>query len=200
MKRESKIKKLIIKNYKYIKKMKTQETESLENQNPLQEDQTNNTLDIKIGSEEKIVELQLKIEELNDKYLRLYSEFDNFRKRTAKEKIELFQTGGENVLSTLLPLVDDFERAIKSNVDITDATIISDGVNLIYNKFKSTLSNKGLEVMKTVGEPFNTDLHEAITNIPAPKEELKGKVIEELEKGYILNGKVIRFAKVVIGN
>ncbi len=180
--------------------MKTQETESLENQNPLQEDQTNNTLDIKIGSEEKIVELQLKIEELNDKYLRLYSEFDNFRKRTAKEKIELFQTGGENVLSTLLPLVDDFERAIKSNVDITDATIISDGVNLIYNKFKSTLSNKGLEVMKTVGEPFNTDLHEAITNIPAPKEELKGKVIEELEKGYILNGKVIRFAKVVIGN
>lgn len=200
MKRESKIRKLIIKNYKYIKKMKTQETESLENQNPLQEDQTNNTLDIKIGSEEKIVELQLKIEELNDKYLRLYSEFDNFRKRTAKEKIELFQTGGENVLSTLLPLVDDFERAIKSNVDITDATIISDGVNLIYNKFKSTLSNKGLEVMKTVGEPFNTDLHEAITNIPAPKEELKGKVIEELEKGYILNGKVIRFAKVVIGN
>ena len=200
MKRESKIRKLIIKNYKYIKKMKTQETESLENQNPLQEDQTNNTLDIKIGSEEKIVELQLKIEELNDKYLRLYSEFDNFRKRTAKEKIELFQTGGENVLSTLLPFVDDFERAIKSNVDITDATIISDGVNLIYNKFKSTLSNKGLEVMKTVGEPFNTDLHEAITNIPAPKEELKGKVIEELEKGYILNGKVIRFAKVVIGN
>ena len=100
----------------------------------------------------------------------------------------------------MLPLVDDFERAIKSNVDITDATIISDGVNLIYNKFKSTLSNKGLEVMKTVGEPFNTDLHEAITNIPAPKEELKGKVIEELEKGYILNGKVIRFAKVVIGN
>jgi len=200
MKRESKIRKLIIKNYKYIKKMKTQETESLENQNPLQEDQTNNTLDIKIGSEEKVVELQLKIEELNDKYLRLYSEFDNFRKRTAKEKIELFQTGGENVFSTLLPLVDDFERAIKSNVDITDATIISDGVNLIYNKFKSTLSNKGLEVMKTVGEPFNTDLHEAITNIPAPKEELKGKVIEELEKGYILNGKVIRFAKVVIGN
>ena len=147
-----------------------------------------------------VEELQAKIIELNDKYLRLYSEFDNFRKRTAKEKIELMQTAGENVFKTMLPVVDDFERAVKSNSEITDAAAIKEGVNLIYHKLKNSLTQKGLEEMKTVGEVFNTDLHEAVTNIPAPSEKLKGKVVEELEKGYTLNGKVIRFAKVVIGS
>ncbi|MFY9309709.1 MAG: nucleotide exchange factor GrpE [Bacteroidia bacterium] len=150
--------------------------------------------------EKKIAELQSKVDELNDKYLRLYSEFDNYRKRTAKERIELIQTAGEDVFKSLLPVVDDFERAIKSTTETTDAKTIADGVQLIYNKLKNTLTQKGLEEMKSVGEVFNADVHEAITNIPAPSEEMKGKVVDEVEKGYTLNGKIIRFAKVVIGN
>lgn len=192
---ESNIKK--IKNI--FKKMNKQETEKVDDQNQPQEEQHTEAA-IQLINEDKITELQSKIDELNDKYLRLYSEFDNFRKRTAKEKIELIQSASENAFKIMLPIVDDFDRAIKSNSDITDVKVISDGVNLIYNKFKSTLSQKGLEEMKSIGEPFNTDLHEAITNVPAPSEDLKGKVIEELEKGYMLNGKVIRFAKVVIGS
>lgn len=192
---ESSIKK--IKNI--FKKMNKPETEKVDDQNQPQEEQHTEAA-IQLINEDKITELQSKVDELNDKYLRLYSEFDNFRKRTAKEKIELIQSASENAFKIMLPIVDDFDRAIKSNSDITDAKVISDGVNLIYNKFKSTLSQKGLEEMKAIGEPFNTDLHEAITNVPAPSEDLKGKVIEELEKGYMLNGKVIRFAKVVIGS
>jgi molecular chaperone GrpE len=192
---ESSLKK--IKNI--FKKMNKPETEKVEDQNQPQEEQHTEAA-IQLINEDKITELQSKVDELNDKYLRLYSEFDNFRKRTAKEKIELIQSASENAFKIMLPIVDDFDRAIKSNSDITDAKVISDGVNLIYNKFKSTLSQKGLEEMKAIGEPFNTDLHEAITNVPAPSEDLKGKVIEELEKGYMLNGKVIRFAKVVIGS
>lgn len=145
-------------------------------------------------------ELQGKLAELNDKYLRLYSDFDNFRKRTAKEKVDLIQSGGEDVFKSMLPIIDDFERAIKSNAETTDIHTINEGVNLIYNKFKNILSQKGLEEMKSMGEPFNTDLHEAITSIAAPSEETKGKILDELEKGYTLNGKVIRFAKVVIGS
>ncbi len=179
--------------------MSKQETEKVEEQNGQQEIQSNPEA-VQLVNEDKIAEMQAKVDELNDKYLRLYSEFDNYRKRTAKEKIDLFQNAGENIFNSLLPIIDDFERAIKSNADITDVKIISDGVNLIYNKFKNTLIQKGLEEMKSIGEPFNTDLHEAITNVPAPSENLKGKVIEELDKGYTLNGKVIRFAKVVIGN
>ncbi len=192
---ESSIKK--IKNI--FKKMNKPETEKEDDQNQPQEEQHTEAA-IQLINEDKITELQSKVDELNDKYLRLYSEFDNFRKRTAKEKIELIQSASENAFKIMLPIVDDFDRAIKSNSDITDAKVISDGVNLIYSKFKSTLSQKGLEEMKSIGEPFNTDLHEAITNVPAPSEDLKGKVIEELEKGYMLNGKVIRFAKVVIGS
>lgn len=189
-----------IKKIKNIfKKMSKQETEKVEEQNGQQEIQSNPEA-VQLVNEDKIAEMQAKVDELNDKYLRLYSEFDNYRKRTAKEKIDLFQNAGENIFNSLLPIIDDFERAIKSNADITDVKIISDGVNLIYNKFKNTLIQKGLEEMKSIGEPFNTDLHEAITNVPAPSENLKGKVIEELDKGYTLNGKVIRFAKVVIGN
>lgn len=182
--------------------MDTQEAEKVNNQTDQNEEKKDPKEhdEILLVNDDKITEMQVKIDELNDKYLRLYSEFDNFRKRTAKEKIELIQTGGEDVFKNLLPVVDDFERAIKSNSEITDIKVITDGLNLIYNKFNSTLSQKGLAEMKSIGEPFNTDLHEAITNIPAPSDDLKGKVIEELEKGYTLNGKVIRFAKVVIGS
>ncbi|HEX8515406.1 MAG TPA: nucleotide exchange factor GrpE [Bacteroidia bacterium] len=193
-----------MRNIKNIfKKMSTQENETLNEQN----EQEQNTQEPKeeVKTEEtdprdsKITELEAKVNELNDKYLRLYSEFDNFRKRTAKEKLELIQAGGEDVFKSILPVMDDFERAIKSNSDTSDVKALNDGFQLIYNKLKSTLTHKGLEEMKTAGEPFNADIHEAITNIPAPSEELKGKVVDELEKGYMLNGKIIRFAKVVIG-
>lgn len=147
----------------------------------------------------KIAELEAKVNELNDKYLRLYSEFDNFRKRTAKERIDLINTAGEDIFKNLLPVLDDFERAIKSNAETEDIKAVNDGVNLIFNKFKSVLTAKGLQEMKSHGETFDADIHEAITNIPAPSDDLKGKVVDELEKGYTLNGKIIRFAKVVIG-
>jgi molecular chaperone GrpE len=150
-------------------------------------------------TEKQLLELKAKLEEVNDKYLRLYSEFDNFRKRTAKEKVELMQSAGEDVFKSILPVLDDFERAIKSNTETTDIKAVNDGVNLIFNKLKSTLTQKGLTEMNAVGSTFDPDVHEAITNIPAPSEDLKGKVVEELEKGYSLNGKIIRFAKVVIG-
>lgn len=181
-----------------FKKMSTPESEKVEEQNeeknPQEEVNTEN------ASEKQIAELKAKADEINDKYLRLYSEFDNFRKRTAKEKIELMQSAGEDVFKSILPVLDDFERAIKSNLETTDVKAVSDGVNLIFNKFKSTLTQKGLAEMSAVGTTFDADIHEAITNIPAPSEDLKGKVVEELEKGYTLNGKIIRFAKVVIGN
>lgn len=182
--------------------MSTKENESVQDQTNENIEEQKEQADVKPTDEKeaKIKELQTKADELNDKYLRLYSEFDNYRRRTAKERIELIQTAGEDIFKNLLPVVDDFERAIKSNSETTDVKTITDGVTLIYNKFKNTLSQKGLEEMKSQGEVFNTDLHEAITNIPAPSEDLKGKVVDELEKGYTLNGKVIRFAKVVIGN
>lgn len=188
-----------MKKFKNIfKKMSTTESQNVNDQNeeqiPLEEA---NVLDEK---EKQIVELKMKSDELNDKYLRLYSEFDNFRKRTAKEKSEMLQSGGEDVFKSILPVLDDFERAIKSNSETTDVNAVNDGVNLIFNKLKTSLTQKGLSEMNAVGELFDADIHEAITNIPVPSDELKGKVVEELEKGYRLNGKIIRFAKVVIGS
>lgn len=145
--------------------------------------------------------LEDQIAEWNDKYLRLYSEFDNYRKRTLKEKIELSRTASSEIITKLLPVLDDFERAIKAfdtNADTTEA--IKEGILLIFNKFLTILNQQGLNQMKTIGEKFDTDFHEAITNIPAPTPDMKGKVIDEIEKGYLLNEKVIRYAKVVVGN
>ena len=180
--------------------MNTKNSEKVDEQNDQNEEQkTTDEVQAVDEKDNKIAELGAIVNELNDKYLRLYSDFDNFRKRTAKEKVELIQTGGEDVFKNILPVLDDFERAIKANTETADIKAVNDGVNLVYNKFKSTLTQKGLEEMKSIGEVFNPDLHEAITNIPAPSEDMKGKIVEELEKGYMLNGKIIRFAKVVIG-
>jgi molecular chaperone GrpE len=136
----------------------------------------------------------------NDKYIRLYSEFDNFRRRTAKEKIDLMNNGAADFFKMMLPVVDDFERALKSINDASDVDALKQGVDLIYTKFKNTLTAKGLKEMESKEQPFDADLHEAITQIPAPTADLKGKVVDELEKGYYLNDKVIRYAKVVVGN
>lgn len=143
--------------------------------------------------------LKAEIAELNDKYLRLYSEFDNMKRRNAKERLELMQTAGKDILLSLLPVIDDFERAQKSFENATDIAAMKQGVELIYNKFTNILNQRGVKPMDSVGKTFDVDYHEAITKIPAPSEELKGKVVDEVEKGYILHDKVIRFAKVVIG-
>ncbi len=140
-----------------------------------------------------------KYNELNDKFLRLYSEFDNYKKRTAKERIEFAKSAAQDVFVAILPVIDDFERAIKSNETLEDINAIKDGLKLIHHKFSTILNKKGLEPMETIGKEFDADLHEAITNVPAPNEDMKGKVIDEVEKGYLLNGKVIRYAKVVVG-
>lgn len=140
-----------------------------------------------------------KYAELNDKFLRLYSEFDNFRKRTNKEKVELIETANASLLKDLIPVLDDFERAILNNENVEDVATLKEGFTLIYNKFNANLEAKGLKPMLAKGETFDSELHEAIANIPAPSEDLKGKVIDDVEKGYYLKEKVIRYAKVVVG-
>jgi len=145
-------------------------------------------------------EYQLKVNELNDKYLRLHAEFDNFRKRTLREKIELSRTASEEMIRELLPVLDDFDRALASMKETDKIEAVKEGVEHIQAKMKNIFVARGLQEMKTTGEAFNTDFHEAITSTPAPTEDLKNKVVEEVQKGYLLYDKVIRFAKVVIGS
>lgn len=149
-----------------------------------------------LTAEEK---LQAEVQQLNDKYLRLYAEFDNYKRRTQKERVELLQTAGKDVIVSLLPVLDDFDRALKAMESATEVAPVKEGILLVSNKLKNTLAQKGLKDVESINQPFNTDFHEAITNIPAPTEDLKGKVIDEVEKGYTLNENVIRFAKVVVG-
>lgn len=166
-----------------------QET-SQENEAPLTEEE-------KLAQElEKANE---QIEEQKDKYLRLSAEFDNYRKRTMKEKAELILNGGEKSISSILPIVDDFERALKNMETATDVAAVKEGVELIYNKFMSVLGHNGVKVIETKEQPLDTDYHEAIAVIPAPNEALKGKILDCVQTGYILNDKVIRHAKVVVG-
>ena len=148
----------------------------------------------------EVDELKKQLAELNDKYLRLYSEFDNYRKRTIKEKSELIKTASEDVMKAMLPIIDDFERAIKANEKVEDAAPIKEGINLIYNKLKSNIQQKGLTAFESIGQEFNSDTMEAITHIPATDETQKGKVVDEIEKGYKLGDKVIRYARVVVAN
>lgn len=148
----------------------------------------------------EVEKLQQEVAALNDKYLRLFAEFDNYKRRTQKERAELLKTAGKDIIVSMLPVLDDFDRANKAMQGATDVAPILEGLALVHHKLKSTLNQKGLKEMETLHTPFDTDLHEAITNIPAPNEELKGKVMDELEKGYTLNDKVIRFAKVVVGS
>ena len=144
-------------------------------------------------------ELENQIAELKDKYLRQVAEFDNYRKRTLKEKTELILNGGENILKSLLPVIDDMERAQKSMEKSEDLSSIKEGINLVFKKFVTTLENAGLKKIDTDGKDFNTDEHEAIAMIPAPTDDMKGKVIDCVQPGYKLNDKVIRHAKVAIG-
>ena len=145
-------------------------------------------------------EYQLKVNELNDKYLRLYSEFDNFRKRTMKEKIDLRQTASEDLIKDLLPVLDDFDRAMASMTSTDNIEAIIEGEKLIQAKMRTILASKGLQEIKSIGETFDTDFHEAVTSIPAPSKDLKNKVVDEIQKGYMLHDKVIRFSKVITGS
>jgi molecular chaperone GrpE len=138
--------------------------------------------------------------ELKDKYLRLYADFENLRRRTAKEKMELVSTANESLLLALLPVVDDFGRAMNALESNGDLNALKEGITLIFSKMTRTLEAKGLKPMVAKGEVFNADLHESVTQFPAPTEEMKGRVIDEIERGYSLNDKVIRFAKVIVGN
>jgi len=154
------------------------------------------------AADQKVDELEtlsLKCAELNDKNLRLMAEFDNYRKRTLKERIDLLKTAGEKVLVDMLPLVDDFERGLKVMETSEDVQAVKDGVELIYSKFMSFLLQNGVKAIPTENETFDTQFHEAITTFPAPSEDLKGKIIDCVAKGYTMNEKVIRFSKVVVG-
>jgi molecular chaperone GrpE len=172
-------------------------------------DATNPTADeIKSEVEQDVNELhenesardwEAELKAFEDKYLRLHAEFDNYKRRTGAERIELFKTANQEVLVSLLPVLDDFGRALKAMQTATDIAAVKEGIELVNNKFNAILTSKGLKPMDAAGQPFDSDFHEAITNIPAPTEDMKGKVIDEVEKGYFLNDKVIRFAKVVVG-
>jgi molecular chaperone GrpE len=155
--------------------------------------------DIKNETKEQIEELQEKFDNLSDKHLRLQAEFDNFRRRTLKEKADLIKSGGETILAGILPVVDDFERAIESMKEIPDDDAGKQGTLLIYTKFKDFLKQNNVKEIDALHKDFDVDLHEAITKIPAPEKKLKGKVVDVVQKGYTLNDKVIRFAKVVVG-
>ena len=161
---------------------------------------TKSKKDKKPGTKEvEILELEEKVKEYHDKYLRLSAEFDNYRKRTLKERMDLMKSAGEEIIVKVLPVLDDFERARQFMENAKDVEAVKTGVDLIYSKLKETLFQKGLKEIPAKGEEFDTDKHEAITKIPAPEEQLKGKIVDVIEKGYYLNDKVIRYSKVIIG-
>ena len=153
----------------------------------------------KSGDKQKIADLEAEVGELKDKYLRLFAEFDNYKKRTVKEKLDLMRNAAKDTLSSLLPILDDFDRAKLTSEDESTSEVFTEGVEMVYNKLKNAMSTLGVKPMESTGEEFNPDLHEAITEIPAPSEEMKGKVIDTIEQGYYLNDIIIRHAKVVVG-
>ena len=187
--------------------MKNKEQVDQETKQPTEEqileETTSNTAEnpeVEATSQEQESKLESEIADLKDKYLRLYSDFENFRKRTAKERIDLIKTASEEVLKDLIPVVDDFERSFKAAENETEAAKIKEGSQLIFHKLQRILESKGLKVMEDlIGKPFDADTQEAITQIPAPAEEMKGAVIDVVEKGYTLGDKVVRYAKVVTG-
>jgi molecular chaperone GrpE len=166
-------------------------------------EETTEKEEVALPEEEKLAQelekANAEIEDQKDKYLRLSAEFDNYRKRTMKEKAELILNGGEKSISSILPIVDDFERALKNMETATDVAAVKEGVELIYNKFMKVLGQNGVKVIETKEQPLDTDYHEAIAVIPAPDEALKGKILDCVQTGYTLNDKVIRHAKVVVG-
>lgn len=171
------------------------------NNNPEMEHQESPAIDeVAEGPVQQEVDLlKAELAEQKEKFIRLYAEFDNFKRRSAKERIELIQTAGKEVIQSMLEVMDDSDRAEKQMQKSEDLTQIREGIQLVFTKLRNILHGKGLKEMKSIGEEFNPDLHEAITEIPVPDENMKGKVVDEVEKGYTLNDKIIRFSKVVVG-
>jgi molecular chaperone GrpE len=167
--------------------------------NFLNADDSRNGGELAESNDEEVEKLQAEIAELKDKYLRQAAEFDNFRRRTAKERLELQQTAGKDTIQSLLVVLDDMDRAGKQLETTTDLTILKEGISLVFNKLRNVMQQKGLKVMEAANQDFNPDLHEAITEIPVPSEKMKGKIIDVVEPGYYLNDKLIRHAKVVVG-
>ena len=181
-----------------------QSVEELENISSNKEDPQVNGEELLLSDEktlleERILQLEQSNKEMNDRFLRLSAEFDNYRKRTLRERMELTKTAAESVMLSILPVIDDFERAMHSIEMGMDFEATKEGILLIYNKFKDFNKQNGIAEIDAVGKTFDTDLHEALTKIPAPSEEMKGKIVDVIQKGYYLNDKVIRFAKVVVG-
>ena len=183
--------------------MEDKNVQESENFDQLQDMQDQNTdINTESDADEKdlqISKLQEQVEELKDKYLRQVADYDNLRKRTARERLETMQTAGKDVISSLLVVLDDSERAEKQLQVSEDVEEIRQGVMLVFNKLRASLQSRGLKPMEALGAEFNPDMHEAITEVPAPEDNMKGKVVAEVEKGYLLNDKIIRFAKVVVG-
>jgi len=153
----------------------------------------------KPSSKQQIEDLTVELGEAKDKYLRLFAEFENFKKRNMRERLDLLKTAGQETINKILPVLDDFDRAKKSAEDESTEEQLSEGILMVYNKLYTVMGNMGVKPMETNGEAFDPELHEAITEIPAPSEDMKGKIIDTIEKGYHLNDKIIRFAKVVVG-
>ncbi|MDR1544983.1 MAG: nucleotide exchange factor GrpE [Prevotellaceae bacterium] len=151
------------------------------------------------AEQSEIVDFEQKYNDLNDSYLRLMAEYDNYRRRTMKEKTDIVKTAGEKILIDILPVIDDFERGLKAISETSDINAAKEGIELIYSKFQTFLAQNGVKVIETENQNFDVDFHEAITAIPAPSENLKGKIIDCVSKGYTLNDRVIRFSKVVVG-
>lgn len=180
-------------------------TANEELQPELSDTQANDNMTEEVGSSENLSEeselekWQQQVAEWKDKYIRLVAEFDNYKKRSFKEKMETIQTAGKDVMMSLLDVLDDSERAEKQMATASDIQAIREGMQLVFNKLKHTLNQKGLKSFESIGEPFDVEKHEAVTEIPAPSKKQEGKVLDELQKGYLLNDKLIRHAKVVIG-
>lgn len=175
------------------------EETTLENQEQTAEDQNQETSDSLKSELSREEELEIQLAEAKDKHLRLFAEFDNFRKRTSKQQLDMIRNAGSEMIKTILPVLDDLDRAAELNEKTEDIKIVKEGFKLIHHKFAAILERNGLKEIEAKGLAFNTDLHEAITNIPAPTENMKGKVIDVVEKGYYLNDHVLRFSKVVVG-
>ncbi len=191
---------------------KNQDEQTLENEKNVGVDEmqdgisnTNEEVEVKVTEEEsdeldELTRLSIEVQEAKDKYLRLYSEFENFRRRTAKERLDLIGSATENLMTAILPVIDDFERADKAFDEKADTQSLKEGYDLIFNKLKNATEQKGLKKMEhKAGDDFDPEFHDAVTQIPVEDEKLKGKIVDVLENGYLLNDKVIRFAKVVTG-
>ncbi len=183
---------------KEIKNEQAETEETKKNAEEQVKSEENNSEKIETKVDNEIEILKKNIEELNDKYLRLLSDYDNFRKRTLREKADLIKSASSDLLTEFLPVADDFDRALEAVNNATDIKSVAEGLNLIKQKFISVLTRNGVETIKSIGEKFDTDFHEALTTQPTEDESKKGIIVDEIQKGYILNGKVLRYSKVVV--